>query len=715
MLSKCVFLLAGLIFACYSLLYTEFTNKDILKAVLPESPCIIAGTSKGLYFWDYKNEPVLLWNGGDNGIEIRKIITVPYGIFLLTSSGIVFSGDTVNYNFLNNGLNIKVMKYYRDSVKSFSYIIQDLKDLKVDPMNPSNLITCSKDGVFYTTSAGNKWTFLPNPSIASGIKSAVIYTDQGINIMIAHPFKGIYYRNINKMNGWHELNNGILELTGFYEEVSDLYSVRNGDKPVIFAANNFSPNIYRFNQKENSWDNILRMKDNFNLIESLYFSKNLYFICTNGLMELELNSNEDISKISGSSMSASFSSELGNGSSMAETSGKGSSVMELNQLDISKFRNSIEEKTGSRLQCFCSFTNGETEFNLSGLWLFAEPERNSFTQTADGKRGLYVQPGVIKQKQKYENILTMLSNTGLNSLVIDMKDDWGNLKFNPESVLLKRMGRVQNPVDVEDFSKALKKKNIYLIARLVLFQDRVLYSYNSGEMAVKSASTGKPWQGIKKNKDGTTKLIKEYWVDPYSEKVWEYNVEIAKELISKGFNEVQFDYVRFPTDGENLGDAYYPSRDRGMDKESAIMSFLNYARENIDAPISIDIYGANGWWRTGARTGQDVEMFKRYVNVICPMYYPSHFAPEFMNFKPFELKTYRIYYYGCLRNYYLGMKDLIIRPYVQAFKMNISYDRTYFGSNYIKNEVRGVQDSINMGYTFWNMGMNYQILNQVFN
>ena len=139
-------------------------------------------------------------------------------------------------------------------------------------------------------------------------------------------------------------------------------------------------------------------------------------------------------------------------------------------------------------------------------------------------------------------------------------------------------------------------------------------------------------------------------MDPFSEEVWKYNVEIGKELIKLGFDEIQFDYIRFPTDGENLADAFYRWQDEGMDKESALMSFLSYARQEIKAPISIDVYGANGWHRSGSRTGQEVEVLSDYVDVICPMYYPNHFSQNFMAYPPEIQRPYRIYYFGSYRN-----------------------------------------------------------------
>ncbi|WP_439647488.1 putative glycoside hydrolase [Brucepastera parasyntrophica] len=204
------------------------------------------------------------------------------------------------------------------------------------------------------------------------------------------------------------------------------------------------------------------------------------------------------------------------------------------------------------------------------------------------------------------------------------------------------------------------------------------------------------------------KYYDEFWVDPFCEEVWEYNVAISKELIARGFDEIQFDYIRFPTDGRNLGDATYRWQDKGMDKESALMSFLAYARREIKAPISIDIYGANGWYRTGSRTGQDVELLARYVDVICPMFYPSHFEQTFLAQKPSEERPYRIFYYGSYRNILLARNAVLIRPWTQAFYLPVSYDKKYYDGDYVQRQIFGIRDSINQGYTYWNNSGRYE-------
>jgi hypothetical protein len=139
-----------------------------------------------------------------------------------------------------------------------------------------------------------------------------------------------------------------------------------------------------------------------------------------------------------------------------------------------------------------------------------------------------------------------------------------------------------------------------------------------------------------------------------------------------------------------------------MDMESAILSFLRHIRSRVKAPISIDIYGANGWYRTGARTGQEVELLAPWVDVICPMYYPSHFEQNFLAHAPEELRPWRIYYHGTLRTARIGRGQIIVRPYVQSFYLNVSYDRRFYGPEYVIRQVQGTREAGRGGLTYWN-------------
>jgi hypothetical protein len=238
----------------------------------------------------------------------------------------------------------------------------------------------------------------------------------------------------------------------------------------------------------------------------------------------------------------------------------------------------------------------------------------------------------------------------------------------------------------------------------VVFKDPELAGKENGKFAVWDAKTAKPWAGY----DAEENLYDERWVDPYSQEVWEYIAQTAEELHERGFDEIQFDYIRFPTDGVNLGNARYRWQENGMDKESAILSFLRHIRARVKAPISIDIYGANGWYRTGARTGQEVELLAPWVDVICPMYYPSHFEQHFLAQNPPELRPWRIYFQGTLRTTRIGRGQVIIRPYAQAFFLNVSYDRKYYNPDYVRRQIEGVRAAGSGGFTYWNNSGRYE-------
>jgi len=350
---------------------------------------------------------------------------------------------------------------------------------------------------------------------------------------------------------------------------------------------------------------------------------------------------------------------------------------------------------------------------------------------ASGKKGNYLPVHQVTTDAGLDAHLGTLKKNGLNMLVVDMKDDKGFLRYNPKDPLVVSKGRLGRGIEVESFAQKAKANGIYLVARIVVFKDQNLARFGGAKYAVWDRREQKAWQGYEvttrkietavpsgevavpdagAESETTRKYYEEYWVDPYSEEVWEYNVAIARELIARGFDEIQFDYIRFPTDGTNLADASYRWQDRGMDKESALMSFLSYARREIAAPISIDIYGANGWYRTGSRTGQDIELLARYVDVICPMFYPSHFEQGFLAQEPARDRPYRIYLHGSYRNAVIARNHCIVRPWAQAFYLNVSYDRAYYDEDYVQRQAFGVRDSINQGYTYWNNSGRYSDL-----
>ena len=292
-----------------------------------------------------------------------------------------------------------------------------------------------------------------------------------------------------------------------------------------------------------------------------------------------------------------------------------------------------------------------------------------------------------------------IKKTGFNAIVIDMKDDFGCVYFPTKNSTAIDIGSTRKPLHIEAILKTLKENDIYTIARLVVFKDRELYRAYNGRYAIKDRATGLPWKGSKA----------EFWVDPHSVFVHRYNIELAAELEELGFDEIQFDYIRFPSDGP-IDRCVYPDRKFGDSYKSEIMAdFLYAARDRLTKPISTDIYGFNSWYRFGNSIGQDMEEFARFADVICPMVYPSHFGSRFYGSLKGDEKSYRLIYDGGMRAHAIA-GSAVIRPYLQAFKM-LSPN---WGPGYITSQQKGAADSGCSGFTYWNASTNYDILGESF-
>jgi len=173
-----------------------------------------------------------------------------------------------------------------------------------------------------------------------------------------------------------------------------------------------------------------------------------------------------------------------------------------------------------------------------------------------------------------------------------------------------------------------------------------------------------------------------------------------------GFDEIQFDYIRFPSDGPVHQCLYRYRKDGATYKSEALVDFLTRAKRSLKVPVSVDIYGFNGWYRFGNSIGQDIEAFARVADVICPMVYPSHFGSRFYRSHPGNEHPYRVVLDGGIRSRALAGDGVFLRPYLQAFKML----SPTWGPGYIAAQIRGAEESGSNGYTFWNAKGEYDML-----
>lgn len=655
----------------------------ICNTCLSANDFFLAGNETGLYEIDnFKVEKI--WDGG----KIIKISKAANRWLFLTDNGIAYSNNLKDFKYINSNLPKKIIKTINENGnKIFTEKMPQLKDFEVHPINPNIYVTASSSKVFLTLNAGKTWQDLGANGFMNGIKAVSVLDlpdDTGKNrltVFVSHALYGIAWiqPEVNSKI-WYELNDGLGKGPEVIDEVSDISVIRSENFPELYCCQTFSGDIFRLNWKKKQFEKIFSIVKNSSLIytDSIYIEgKTIIGVQNGNIFDVNLMT-PNIKKHAPKAMFKNF----------------------------KRVKNILQNSN-----YLCAFIPEKmTPFNngipLSELWLLHNKKKTETPEKADGKKGIYIPIHHVRDEKKFNEYLNTIKKYKLNAIVIDMKDEAGIVRYNSKNADIQKYNGIRNPINLEKLVKKAKAENIYIIARIVAFKDKNLYSYENGKYAVKDKNTGKPWQGYKFYGDEKT-LVQEHWVDPYNENVWKYNADIAEELYLNGVDEIQFDYIRFPTDGENLGSALYPAKEQGMDKESAIMSFLAYTRTRIKAPISIDIYGSNGWYRTGARTGQDVELLSEYVDVICPMFYPSHFAQSFLAYKPAEERPYRIYHQGTWRNKMIARNKVIVRAWAQAFYLNVSYDKKYYNQDYVKRQIIGIKDSINEGYIYWNISGKY--------
>lgn len=242
-------------------------------------------------------------------------------------------------------------------------------------------------------------------------------------------------------------------------------------------------------------------------------------------------------------------------------------------------------------------------------------EANAYvvTQKPPTARGVHVSIYIAASDDDLDKMIGLVERTELNALEIDLKNEYGMIGFDINNPLAQEAGSANDYIDLDACVDRVRYKDIYTICRVVTFKDPILAEARPG-LAVQNKYGGL-W-----GKGG--------WTDPYSREVWDYNLSVAEAAAKAGFNEVQFDYVRFPSDG-NTDDCLYPSKD-DRTPEEVINGFLDYAREKLahyNVFISADIFGLTASDQGDMGIGQNVQEMAKHLDYLSPMAYPSHYNP----------------------------------------------------------------------------------------
>lgn len=317
----------------------------------------------------------------------------------------------------------------------------------------------------------------------------------------------------------------------------------------------------------------------------------------------------------------------------------------------------------------------------------SQPEDSSPPQPSEPVRGIYVS-GPVAGNPYMDTLLAMIDETELNAVVIDVKNDEGNLTYRPESGTAVEIGAcVRYIPDLPGLVAELKDHGVYTIARIAAFKDPVLAKARP-ELALRY-----------KNGAAVTEGTGPAWVNPYEPEVWNYLEEIALGAADAGFDEVQFDYVRFPT-GSSMDQVDYGPAEG--EKAEAVAGFLEQAALALHARevrISADVFGTVISNRTDAALiGQDYAHLAEIVDYVCPMIYPSHYAAGAFGLEVPDAAPYETVYAALAQSKALLPGNPCVRAWLQDFTATWVPGHLEYGAEELRAQIQAVCDA---GYTDW--------------
>ncbi len=300
-------------------------------------------------------------------------------------------------------------------------------------------------------------------------------------------------------------------------------------------------------------------------------------------------------------------------------------------------------------------------------------------------RGVHVTMALASLDGKIDDYLDLTRN-GMNTLEVDVKDENGEVGFRKPAVpLARQVGAAHNYYDPRDVATAVHARGVYLVGRIVCFEDPVLSEHKPG-YAIRMPD-GSVWH----NAGGLG------WTNPNDKRVWKYNVDLGVAAAEAGFDEIQFDYVRFPTDG-NIAAAVYDPRQK-KSKSAVIASFLKYAAERLEplgVRVSADVFGLSATRDMGI--GQRPSRIAPHLDAIYPMVYPSHFGSGEYGLPDPKAQPGRTVALA-LRDFDVAMRGSGARlvPWLQDFSLG----RTYTLAD-VRDQIQAARDAGAEGFMLWN-------------
>jgi len=319
-------------------------------------------------------------------------------------------------------------------------------------------------------------------------------------------------------------------------------------------------------------------------------------------------------------------------------------------------------------------------------------------ETPENVKALYISGWVAGASKYREPIIKMIDDTELNAIVIDIKDSTGRISFPIEDKFIKDSGSAENRIrDIKTLTDTLHKKGVYIIGRISVFQDPYMTKKNP-DWAITRLSDGGVW----KDRKGLS------FLDPANKEVRDYVVSIATNSYALGFDEINFDYIRYPSDG-NMKDINYRLKD-GKTRADNIEDFFKYlsgeVKKKDNIPMSADLFGLTTEAKDDMGIGQVWEKALPYFDFLCPMVYPSHYPAGHMGYKnpasfPYEVigKALKS---AISKTNAVGGDIKKIRPWLQDFDLGTTYTKEL-----IRSEMKAGYDNNINSWMLWDPSNKY--------
>jgi hypothetical protein len=314
-------------------------------------------------------------------------------------------------------------------------------------------------------------------------------------------------------------------------------------------------------------------------------------------------------------------------------------------------------------------------------------------------KGIYLTAYSAGSQTRVNDVLEEMKGSQINAVVVDVKDYSGYLSYDSQIKMVNDLGLEEIKIrDLKGLVDKLHQNGLYAIARMAVFQDPIL-AEKKPEWSVKDTKTGVSW----KDNKGLS------WVDPANPELWQYHVDIAKEVIGYGFDEINLDYVRFPSDGaiSVMSFPYYKIEKGKAETIREFFAYFSSALSKEPAYLSVDLFGLTTSVQGDMNIGQVLENAAPYFDYVCPMVYPSHYPKNYMGFAnpadhPYDIVFSAITQGNAKLATTTGFYKAQLRPWIQDFNLGAMYT-----PNMIKEQIRAGSDAKADGYLVWDAKNTY--------